>query len=266
MELKTKYGETAIIAGASEGIGAAFAKLLAAEGFRLILVARRTEPLQRLAGELADRYGTLTQCLACDLSEEDAAEQVLGSLEGAEPGVLIYNAALSHIGSFTEHPAGGHCQAAMVNMITPMKLVHNLGTKMLDRGRGAVILMSSMAGLQGSGFLATYAATKAFNRILAESLWYEWKDRGVDIMACSAGATATPGYLRSAPAKAGILAPKVQKPEEVVSECFKRIGRVPSFIAGRGNRIASFFMHRLLPRRMAVKIMGDSTRKIYRIE
>jgi len=265
MELRTKYGETALIAGASEGIGAAFASALAAEGFRLILVARRMEPLQRLAGELADRYGTVAQCVACDLSEEGAADQVLGSIEGAEPGMLIYNAALSHIGSFADHPAGDHCRAAVVNMITPLRLVHSLGNRMLDRGRGAVILMSSMAGLQGSGFLATYAATRAFSRILAESLWYEWKGRGVDVMDCCAGATATPGYMRSAPAKAGIVAPAVQQPEEVVSECFKRIGKVPSFIAGRGNRVASFFMQRLLPRRSAVQIMGDNTRKIYRL-
>jgi short-subunit dehydrogenase len=266
MELKEKYGETALIAGASEGIGAAFASALAKEGFGLILVARRMEPLQRLADELADRYGTIARCLACDLSEEGAADQVIGSLEGAEPGVLIYNAALSSIGSFVAHPADGHRQAAVVNMITPLKLVHSLGTVMLDRGRGAVILMSSMAGLQGSGFLATYAATKAFSRILAESLWYEWRDRGVDVMACCAGATATPGYIRSGPAKAGIFAPAVQQPDEVVSECFRRIGKVPSFITGRGNRLASFFMHRLLPRRMAVQIMGDNTRRIYRLE
>lgn len=265
MELKEKYGETALIAGASEGIGAAFASALAMAGFRLILVARRMEPLQRLAAELADRYGTISQCVACDLSEEGAADRVLGSLEGAEPGMLIYNAALSHIGSFADHPVGGHCRAAVVNMITPLKLVHSLGTRMLDRERGAVILISSMAGLQGSGFLATYAATKAFSRILAESLWYEWRERGVDVMACCAGATATPGYIRSEPARAGIFAPAVQQPEEVVSECLKRIGKVPSFIAGRGNRVASFFMHRLLPRRMAVQIMGDNTRRIYRL-
>lgn len=265
MELRAKYGDTALIAGASEGIGAAYASALAAEGFRLILVARRMEPLQRLAGELGSRYGTTAQCVACDLSEEGAAEQVLDAIEGADPGLLVYNAALSHIGAFTEHPAADHCQAAVVNMITPMKLVHRLGTRMLEKGRGAIILMSSMAGLQGSGFLATYAAAKAFNRILAESLWYEWKDMGVEIIACCAGATATPGYLRSAPAKSGVFAPAVQKPEEVVSECFKRIGRVPSFITGRGNRVASFFMHRLLPRRTAVRIMGDNTRRIYRL-
>lgn len=263
MELKTKYGDTALIAGASEGIGAAFAEELASHGFNLILIARRMEPLQKLAGELEDRFKVSARCLPCDLSDEGAAQQVMASLNGAEPGILVYNAALSHIGSFIEHPLENHCQAARVNMITPMKLVHQLGGKMLDRGKGAVILLSSMAGLQGSGYLATYAATKAFNMVLAESLWFEWKERGVDIMACCAGATATPGYLNSGPAKTSLFAPAVMKPEEVVTECFERLGRQPSFISGRGNRLASFFMHRVLSRKKAVEIMGDNTRKMY---
>ena len=263
MDLKAKYGETALIAGASEGIGASFAEELAAQGISLILVARRMEPLQMLAGKLSETYKVSARCLACDLSDEGAAEQVIDALEGEVPGILIYNAALSHIGSFTEHPLEGHCRAARVNMTTPMALVHQLGAKMLDRGRGAVILMSSMAGQQGSGYLATYAASKAFSRVLAESLWYEWKERGVDIMACCAGATATPGYLNSGPAKAGIFAPAVMKPEEVVTECFERLGRQPSFVSGRGNRVASFFMHRVLSRKKAVEIMGNNTRKMY---
>ncbi len=263
MELKTKYGDMALVAGASEGIGAAFAVELAACGLNLVLVARRLEPLHALADKLAERYNVSVSCVACDLSDEGAAEIVTASLDGAEPSIVVYNAALSHIGPFIEHPAEDHCQAARVNMITPMKLAHSLGGKMLERGKGAVILMSSMAGLQGSGFLATYAATKAFNLVLAESLWYEWKERGVDILACCAGATATPGYLNSRPAKTGLLAPAVMQPEEVVTECFMRLGRKPSFICGRANRAASFFMQRLLPRKKAVEIMGDTTRKMY---
>ncbi len=265
MELKIKYGDTALIAGASEGIGAAFAAELASYGFNLILIARRMELLQRLAGEIEARYKVTARCLQCDLSEESAADQVMASLGGTEPGILIYNAAISHIGSFNKHPLENHCQAARLNMITPLKLVHQLGGKMLDRGKGAVILMSSLAGLQGSGYIATYAATKAFNRVLAESLWYEWKERGVDIMACCAGATATPGYLSSGPAKASLFAPAVMKPVEVVRECFRRLGRKPSFISGRANRTASFFMQRLLPRKRAIEIMGDNIRKLYRI-
>lgn len=266
MELKTKYGDTALIAGASEGIGAAFAEKLAADGFNLILVARRMEPLHKLAGILADRHKVLTRCLAIDLSGEDAAAQVMASLDGTEPGILVYNAALSHIGSFTDRPVEEHISAVRVNMITPFRLVHHLGGKMLERGRGAVILMSSLAGFQGSGYLSTYAASKAFSRILAEGLWYEWKRKGVDIMACCPGATATPGYLKSAPAQKSLFTPAVQKPDDVVKECFRRLGRKPSYITGRGNRLASFFMHRVLSRKRAVEVMGDNTRKMYGIQ
>ena len=124
--------------------------------------------------------------------------------------------------------------------------------------------MASLAGFQGSGFLAAYAASKAFNRVLAESLWYEWKDRGVDVIACCAGATATPNFIRSNPEKASFFAPRVQKPQAVVEACFKQLGKQPSFIPGVGNRIASFIMQRLLPRKMAINIMGDTTRKMYR--
>ena len=126
--------------------------------------------------------------------------------------------------------------------------------------------MTSLAGFQGSGFLALYAATRAFTRVLAEGLWYEWKSKGVDVIACCAGATLTPGYINSNPKAAGFFAPKVQRPDEVVEECFRKIGKVPSFIPGTGNKIASFFMTHLLSRKTAVNIMGNTTREMYSIE
>jgi hypothetical protein len=125
--------------------------------------------------------------------------------------------------------------------------------------------MSSLAGFQGSGFLSVYAATKAFNRILAESLWYEWKNSGVDIIGCVAGATSTPGYIKSNPGKTSVFAPGVLLPEEVADECIMKLGKQPSFITGRGNRIAAFIMQKILPRKMAINIMGDTTRKMYHL-
>jgi short-subunit dehydrogenase len=265
MDLRSKYGCRALVAGASEGIGAAFATFLAARGIDLVLVARRQEPLNALADTISSQYGVSARSIICDLSDEDAPQHILSAMNGEEVDIMIYNAALSVIGRFTGSPYADHDRAAAVNMITPMTLTHTFGREMLSRGRGAVILMSSMAGLQGSGYLATYAATKAFNLILAESLWYEWRGTGVDIIACCAGATSTPGYFRSAPAKTGIFAPRVLLPEEVPAECFRRLGKRPSFITGQGNRMASFFMHRVLPRKTAVTIMGNNTRKMYRL-
>jgi len=137
---------------------------------------------------------------------------------------------------------------------------------MLDRGRGGVVLMSSIAGMQGAGFLAAYGATKAFARILAEGLWYEWGARGVDIIACCAGATATPNYVNSKPLQANPLAPKPQSPEAVAEECLRRIGRNPSFVSGRANRLVCFLMQNILPRRMAIRMLGNTMRAMYNLE
>ena len=265
MILTEKYGRTALVAGASEGIGAAFSEYLAKSGFDLVLLARTKEPLEKFASFLAERYHVNVRTICCDLSDEDTVNKLTAELQEITVDILVYNAALSFIGPFENDTAEHMNRIATANMITPMNLVRYYGETMLKRGKGAIILMASLAGLQGSGFLTTYASTKAFTRIFAESLWYEWKEKGVDVIACCAGATSTPKYLATNPGKSGFLAPRVTTPGEVAEECFRHLGKRPSFIAGRGNRIATFFMQRLMPREMAIRIMGDTTRKIYKI-
>ncbi|HOO98091.1 MAG TPA: SDR family NAD(P)-dependent oxidoreductase [Bacteroidales bacterium] len=265
MYLKERYGKQALIAGASEGIGAEFSLYLAKAGINLVLIARGKEKLESFASFLEENYHIKVQPVSCDLSDNDSVNYLTTVLGNGRTDILVYNAALSYIGPF-EADTDEHMNRIMqANMITPLNLVKRIGGEMAAKGRGAIILMSSLAGLQGSGFLSSYASTKAFNRILAESLWYEWKDRGVDVIACCAGATSTENYIKTNPGKPGFLAPRVTTPREVVEECFRYLGKRPSFIAGTGNRIAGMFMQRILPRRLAVKIMGDNTRKIYRI-
>jgi short-subunit dehydrogenase len=265
MELKQKYGGLALVAGASEGIGEAFTIYLAGQGLDLILIARRKEPLERLAADLINKYKIKVTCINCDLSESNANQKIMEATNGQEISMLVYNAAMSYIGPFEQTSLEYHNKIVFSNMITPMTLIHSCGELMLKKQKGAVIIMASLAGFQGSGFLATYAATKAFCRVLAESLWYEWKNAGVDVIACCAGATSTPNYLRTRPEKKRFLAPPVLTPGEVVEECMNKLGKVPSFIPGRGNRIASFIMQRIFPRKMAINIMGDNTRKMYRL-
>jgi short-subunit dehydrogenase len=262
--LKERYGSTALVAGASEGIGAAFATCLAAEGMDLVLIARREGPLQQFAASLEKRYAIHTTCVSCDLSLEGATRRIEDALGDREINLLVYNAALSYIGHFIKNPAENHRQMAQANMLTPLEMLHVFGGKMLARKRGGIILMASLAGFQGSGFLSMYAATKAFTRIMAESLWYEWKESGVDVIACCAGATSTLNFIETQPEKTSFLAPRVQKPHEVAKECLERIGTQPSFISGKGNRIASFFMQKIFSRKAAITIMGDTTRKMYR--
>lgn len=265
MDLKQKYGSTALVAGASEGIGAAFATRLAAEGMNLVLIARRSEPLQQLADLLENTYKIDVMCMQCNLGSIDAVQQILEGLNGREISLLVYNAAESYIGPFIRNSLENHSQAVRVNMVTPLNLIHLFGEKMLTKGKGAIILMTSLAGFQGSGNISVYAATKAFNRVLGESLWYEWNNSGVDVITCCAGSTATPGFNNTHPEKASFFAPRVQAPEEVADDCFNMLGRQPSYITGIENRIASFIMQKILPRKMAIKIMGDNIRKMYRL-
>jgi hypothetical protein len=265
MALKEKYGQWALVAGASKGIGAAFSNHLAAQGMDLILVARNKEALEEYAAYLMKDYGVQVQCISLDLSDANAVMRIEDAIKDKEIGLVVYNAALTYIGHYEKGSTAHYNQMAQANMVTPMHLLQIFGEKMLKNGRGALILMSSLAGFQGSGFLAAYAATKAFNRVLAESLWYEWKNRGVDVIACCAGATSTPNFLATNPEPMGFFAPRVQAPEEVVEACFRHLGKTPSVITGFGNRLASFIMQNLIPRKMAVKMMGDNTRKIYRL-
>ncbi len=265
MDFAGKYGKVALVAGASEGMGAAFASGLAAKGMDLILIARRKEPLEKFASELRSRFTVDVACICCDLAEASATTYLMEQLHGKEVNLVVYNAALSHIGAFEEWSVEANTRIAQANMITPMNMFQVFGEAMIRRGKGALIMMASLAGFQGSGFLSVYAATKAFDRVLAESLWYEWKSKGVDVIACCAGATSTPNFIKTNPGKKDFFAPKVQTPEAVVKECLQKLGKVPSFVSGSGNKFATFIMQKILPRKMAIKIMGDTTRKMYRV-
>jgi short-subunit dehydrogenase len=266
MNLKDKYGGLALVAGASQGLGAAYAEALAVQGFDLILVARRKDVLEQTCREIMVRHSVKVIAVDCDLSDPKAAETIRDAVGPLNVNFLVYNAALPYIGPYLHLPVEEHTRMAFANMITPMTMVHHFGDQMIREGKGAIVLMTSLAGFQGSGFIATYAATKAFNLVLAEGLWYEWKNKGVDIIGCCAGATATPNYINSKPGSIGIIKPQVQAPEAVVNECLNKIGKTPSFVSGMGNRWASFFMRRFISRKEAVKIMGEATRKMYRID
>ncbi len=259
-----RYGPTALVAGASEGIGAAFAHELAGLGLHLVLVSRRTAPLAALAEKLRARNGVDVRTVPCDLADPDAADAIAGACRGLEIGLLVYNAAASSVGRFLDTPIEDHLRAVHVNARGPVLLVHAFGRAMADRGRGGIVLMSSLTAFQGTPLVASYGATKAFNLVLAEGLWGELEERGVDVLACCAGATLTPGYERATrPGAATGFAPGPQDPADVVREALEALGRRPLVVTGRANRVASFFMRRIFTRRLAVATIGRQMRKRY---
>ena len=142
-------------------------------------------------------------------------------------------------------------------MRTPLALLNTFGARMLKAGHGGIILMSSLSAFQGSAYIANYSATKAYNFVLAEGLWEEWRRGGVDVLACIAGAIRTPNFLASAPRPTGRISDATIEAETVVTEALAALGRQPTVIPGRLNRLSSFVMRRLLSRRLTITIMGN---------
>jgi short-subunit dehydrogenase len=258
---RDQYGPVALVAGASEGLGAAFAEALAARKLDLVLVARRAEVLEELAARLRLAHGVEVRVAALDLAAPTLEADIRSAIDGLEVGLLVYNAAYSLIGRFLDQPLEGKLRILDVNCRGPLVLSHVLGQAMAERRRGGILLMGSMAANQGSALITTYAATKAFDLVLAEGLWDELREHGVDVMACRAGATRTPGYERSKPStESG----PVMDPRAVAEEALAALGKGPSMVPGLFNAAASFLMGRLMPRKAAVTIMGKTTRKMYR--
>ncbi len=261
-DLRSAYGPWALIAGASGGIGAEFAKQLAAAGLDIILVARRADALEELAQSLRSAHGIHVRTASIDLAAPDLLERIRAAAEGVEVGLLVYNAAYTRIGPFLAQSLEDNLRILDVNCRGPVVLAHELGAAMARRKRGGIILLSSMAGLQGAPMLAIYGATKSFDRVLAEGLWDELRAEGIDVVACCAGATRTPTYEASKPVSDP---PIMMETEPVVRETLAALGKTPSFVPGMANRAAAFVMERLFPRAMAIRTMGKAARKMYGI-
>jgi uncharacterized protein len=258
-----RYGLWAIVAGASQGLGGAYAEELAARGLNLVLVARRAKLLQSLASTLSKKYNVETRIIVLDLAASDAVEQIAENTKDMEIGLLVYNAAFSAIGPFLERPLEDHIKEINTNTYTPLKLIYLFAGHMLARGRGGIVLMSSLSAFQGSAYISTYAATKAFNIVLAEGLWEEWRERDVDALVCVSGAVKTPNYVASEPEQTGGLGDMTMNPDQVVHEALNALGKGPYVIPGRMNRVSSFVMRHLLPRKTAVKFMGRILKRMY---
>ena len=257
-DFSQKYGPWALVAGASEGLGAAFAEALARRGLNLILIARRLDKLEALAADLQQRYAVEARTFSVDLADQEATRHFLAELE-VSPGLLVYNAAYAPIGYFEDLPDAELQKIATVNVLGPMLLTKILSEKMLERGRGGIVLMSSLSGTQGSPKIAAYAATKAFNTILAEGLWSEWRDKGVDVVASCAGAVRTPGYEQAKDVKE---APGTMDARQVAEETLDALGRGPVIVPGRINKFFRFLMGRILPRKAAIAIMNNNTKNL----
>ena len=259
-----RYGPWAVVAGASEGIGASFSRKLAERGCNLVLLARRAGPLEELAESLRAAHGVEVRAHSLDLGSAEVTAGLHEAIADLDVGLLIYNAAYSPIGAFVDIEVEDHEKAIAVNVLGPLRVSHYMGRRLAKRGKGGIILMSSMSSLQGTAMVANYAATKAYDTILAEGLWYELGQRGVDVLACIAGATLTPNYEGSTDRIPTSWLARPMAPDDVTEQALGDLGRRPSGVSGRRNRFASALLARLLPRRTAIHTVSKETEHMYR--
>ena len=194
VEFAQRYGPWAVVVGASAGIGAAAADEAARRGLNVLTVARRASRLEESASRLRAAHGVAVQTLAVDLVDPGAVDAIVAATSELEIGTLIYNAAAEPRGYFLEVPLAAHLDNITVNCTVPTVLCHHFGRAMAARGRGAIALVSSMGALQGGKVFASYFAAKAYEWILAEGLWAELGEAGVDAVAYVVGATRTENY------------------------------------------------------------------------
>ena len=242
--------ETVLVTGASSGIGEELAKLFAADGADLVLVARREERLRRLAAELEGAHGSRSQIESVDLSEPREVIALYERLDeaGVCVDVLVNNAGFGARGAMAELELGRQLEMLRLNVEALTSLTRSLLPGMLARGRGGVLNVGSVAGFQPGPFMAVYYATKAYVLSLSEALAEELRGSGVTVTALAPGPTVTE-FQDEADLEGSLLfklGPMAAGPVARAGYRGFRRGKV-LVVPGLGNKVLAF-SHRLFPR------------------
>ena len=236
--LRERYGEWALVTGASSGIGAMFAQKLAAAGLNLVVAARRIDLLLELKVRLTREHGVEVRCLQVDLAKDGCIRSVTEACDGISIGMVINNAGSGVPGAFCNSDIEEEKRLIRLNCIPPVEITRQFLPSMLSRRRGAVVLVSSLMGFQGVPYMANYSATKGYLLNFGEALHHECKDEGVDILVLAQGATETPGkYLH--PVDYSKLPITWMSAEKVVDAALKSLGRKAFVVPGLRNHLTA---------------------------
>jgi len=250
--LHTRYGGWALVTGASSGLGTQYAEQLAAEGFPLVLTARREDRLNELAERLGEKHGVETLVVPLDMAEAGATARLVQTVGDREVGLVVANAGFGFSGRFEDQDLSTYERMIQLNCTAPTALCHAYIPAMRARGRGGIVIVSSVAGHQPTPFFAVYGATKAYDLMLGEALWDELRGTGVDVVALCPGATATEFADNAHMADSGLQ----MAPAPVVAASLRRLGRGPSVVTGFANFMAAS-LSRFLPRSWVVSATGS---------
>lgn len=250
MDFVDRYGPWAVVAGASAGVGASAARELGRRGINVVLVSRRQSALD----DVARTVSSLTRTVVLDLSEPDAGSQLVRATAGLEIGLLIYNAGADpNMSHFLDKPLDVWQAMLTRNCTTVMAAAHHFGGLMSERGHGGLVLVTSGAAWAGGAHLAVYGASKAFDLIMAESLWAEWGPSGVHVLAMVLGQTDTPA-LRSLLGDREVDG--LADPDDVARDMVDNLANGPTWPPDP-SPLGS------IPRRAAVELMTQGSASIF---
>lgn len=250
MTKREQYGPWAVITGASDGIGRAVAKRVAAEGLDIVLAARSEGRLQELADELEQSYGVKTQLVTEDLSQKSGVATLLEATDVLEVGLAVLAAGFGTAGPFTDTAPADELEMIAVNVAAVAQLAQAFASRMAARRRGGIVLFGSILGWQGVPGQANYAATKAYVQSLAEGLHRELKPRGVDVLSVAPGPVHT-GFA----ARAGLTMKSAAAPEVVAEAMWSALGRRATVVPGAQAKFLTASL-RVLPRQLRSIILG----------
>jgi short-subunit dehydrogenase len=240
MTFEQKYGPWALITGASEGTGSAFAHKLADKGINLILIARRKEPLAELNAAI-NAKGVECISASVDLSSPDATRQIATAAAGREVGLFIANAGADTNGSlFLDNDVANWDQLVNLNVLSTMRNCHHFGRAMRERGRGGIIIVGSGACYGGLNGIAVYSAVKAFDLCFGEALWAELRHHNVDVLNLILGRTDTPAHRRLMERNGQPIPAGMADPAEVAEIGLARLPHGPDYNWGQDDDTAGY--------------------------
>lgn len=258
-------GKTALITGASSGIGEAFARALAARKGNLILVARSGHKLKKLASELSKRFKVEAQVVVADLSDPKAPQKVFSAAtkKGPSVDILINNAGFGTRGHFHSLPADKEHSEIMVNLSSVVSLTHLFLPSMVKKKAGMIINVASTGSFQPVPYMAVYGATKAFVLSFSEALWAEYRKEGIRILALCPGETET-NFEKVVGNSQGVFGRK-RSAESVVQTALRALERGKSCAVDGGGNYLLANLVRFAPRSftasMTARIMGPKKQR-----
>jgi short-subunit dehydrogenase len=254
---RDRYGPWAVVLGASEGLGEAYAREVAGRGLNVVVAARRATPLAAVARSLHDEQGVEAVPIVIDLKARDCLEPLRAVTEPLEVGLVIYNATGSFVGPFLEEEPHHSLEQVAINVSTLIGVCELFGRPMVERGRGGIVIMGSGAGVAGTAGLAVYSATKAFQLTLAQALHEEWRHRGVDVLGVVGPAIDTPNFRRSFDHDPDALPHPPLAPADVARDVVDALGHEMEMMPGEPNRDGYRFLS-AMPRVEQARMLSAS--------